>query len=121
MYDFFLSLSGGLATPAALAPVEIAGIMQARQLRCCYFNEFRKYLNLVPMASFEDFSEKVEVQTALKELYGTPDKVELFAGLLVERSKVVGLRLPYTISRAILSDAVNLLRNGKTLERIVVP
>lgn len=110
------SLSGGLATPAALAPVEIAGIMQARQLRCCYFNEFREYLNLVPLASFEDFSEKVEVQTALKELYGTPDKVELFAGVLVERSKVIGLRLPYTISRAILSDAVNLLRDGKNSE-----
>lgn len=103
----------GLATPSALAPIEIAGIMQARNLRCCYFNEFRKFLKLVPMGTFEDFSEKVEVQQALKELYGTPDKVELYAGLMVERSKVTGLRLPYTMGRAILSDAVNLLRNGK--------
>ncbi|KAI8338644.1 heme peroxidase [Chlamydoabsidia padenii] len=114
-------MGNGLATPAALAPVEIAGIMQARQLRCCYFNEFRKFLGLTPMQTFEDFSDKVQVQTALKELYGTPDKVELYVGLLVERSKVVGLRLPYTISRAILSDAVNLLRNDRINTQEMTP
>lgn len=64
------------------------------------------------MKTFEDFSEKVEVQKALKELYGTPDNVELYTGLMVERTKQTGLRLPYTMGRAILSDAVNLLRNG---------
>ncbi|CAO3586362.1 unnamed protein product [Absidia cylindrospora] len=106
-------LGNGLATPSALAPIEIAGIMQARSLRCCYFNEFRKFLKLMPLQTFEDFSDKEEVQTALKELYGTPDRVELYAGAMVERSKVTGLRLPYTMGRAILSDAVNLLRNDR--------
>lgn len=67
---------------------------------------------MTTLDTFEDFSEKVEVQKALKELYGTPDKVELYAGLMVERTKQTGLRLPYTMGRAILSDAVNLLRNG---------
>jgi hypothetical protein len=71
---------------------------------------------LTTLNTFEDFSEKVEVQQALKELYGTPDKVELYVGLMVERTKQTGLRLPYTMGRAILSDAVNLLRNGKCLE-----
>lgn len=92
--------------------VEIAGINQARALGTCTFNEFRKFLNLVTLDTFEDFSEKQSVQEALKELYGTPDRVELYAGAMVERTKVTGLRLPYTMSRAILSDAVNLLRNG---------
>jgi hypothetical protein len=105
--------SNGQATPAALEHVEIAGINQARALGCCYFNEFRKFLNLTTMKTFEDFSEKPSVQQALKELYGTPDRVELYAGLMVERNKQTGLRLPYTMGRAILSDAVNLLRNGK--------
>ncbi|CAO3650158.1 unnamed protein product [Cunninghamella echinulata] len=114
-------LGNGLATPAALAPIEIAGIMQARSLRCCYFNEFREYLKLTPLKTFEDFSEKVEVQQALEELYGTPDKVELYAGLMVERSKVTGLRLPYTMGRAILSDAVNLLRNDRILTQELTP
>lgn len=68
---------------------------------------------MTTLNTFEDFSAKVEVQNALKELYGTPDKVELYAGLMVERTKPRGLHLPYTMGRAILSDAVNLLRNGK--------
>lgn len=95
--------------------MEIAGIQQARILDTCYFNDFRKFLNLTTLDTFEDFSEKVSVQEALKELYGTPNKVELYAGLMVERTKQTGLRLPYTMGRAILSDAINLLRNGKVV------
>lgn len=110
---FFLYGSNGQNTPAALEHVEIAGIQQARMLNTCYFNEFRKFLNLATLDRFEDFSEKKEVQEGLKELYGTPDNVELYTGLMVERTKQTGLRLPYTMGRAILSDAVNLLRNGK--------
>lgn len=106
-------LGNGGNTPAAFARVEMAGIMQGRQLKTCTFNDLRRHLNLTPLTSFEDFSEKPEIQQALKELYGTPDQVELYTGLMVERNKVTGLRLPYTMGRAILSDAVNLLRNGK--------
>ena len=109
----FLQNSNGLNTPAAMEHIEIAGIQQARALDMCRFNEFRQHMNLTTMATFEDFSEKVEVQKALEELYGTPDNVELYVGLMVERTKQIGLRLPYTLGRAILSDAVNLLRNGK--------
>lgn len=67
----------------------------------------------MPLETFEDFSEKPSVQQALKELYCTPDRVELYAGLMVERTKVTGFQLPYTIFRAIVSDSANLLRNGK--------
>ncbi|KAG1146499.1 hypothetical protein G6F37_004668 [Rhizopus arrhizus] len=114
-------IGNGQATPAALEHVEIAGINQARALGCCYFNEFRKFLNLTTMTTFEDFSEKPSVQQALKELYGTPDRVELYAGLMVERNKQTGLRLPYTMGRAILSDAVNLLRNDRILTKELTP
>lgn len=106
-------IRNGQNTPAALEHVEIAGINQARALGVCTFNEFRKFLNLTTLETFEDFSEKPSVQQALKELYGTPDRVELYAGLMVERTKVTGSQLPYTIGRAIISDAANLLRNGK--------
>ncbi len=109
-------IRNGQNTPAALEHVEIAGINQARALGVCTFNEFRKFLNLTTLETFEDFSEKPSVQQALKELYGTPDRVELYTGLMVERAKVTGLRLPYTMSRAILSDAVNLLRGGKIFD-----
>ncbi|KAI8089623.1 heme peroxidase [Halteromyces radiatus] len=114
-------IGNGLGVPASMEPIEIAGIIQARALGCCYFNEFRKYLDLLPLKTFEDFSDKVEVQTALKELYGTPDKVELYAGLMVERTLLIGLRLPYTMTRGVLSDAINLLRNDRILTQELVP
>ncbi|KAI8066365.1 heme peroxidase [Gongronella butleri] len=114
-------LGNGRNTPAAFELIECAGIQQARDLGCCSFNEFRKYLKLTPLTSFEDFSEKLEVQQALKDLYGTPDNVELYAGSMVERAKVTGLRLPYTFGRAIISDAVNLLRNDRILSQEMRP
>lgn len=82
-------------------------------MNTCSFNDFRRFLNLTALETFEDFSEKKDVQEGLKELYGTPENVELYTGLMVERSKPTGLCLPYTMGRAILSDAVNLLRNGR--------
>ncbi|KAI8145990.1 heme peroxidase [Fennellomyces sp. T-0311] len=121
-YDQIASeLGNGQNTPASLEHVEILGIQQCRELGCCTFNELRRHLNLVPLTSFEDFSNKPEVQKALEELYGTPDQVELYTGLMVERCKVTGLRLPYTTGRAILSDAVNLLRNDRILTQELTP
>ncbi|KAI9487714.1 MAG: heme peroxidase [Benjaminiella poitrasii] len=114
-------IGNGQNTPAALEHVEIAGINQARALNTCYFNDFRRFLNLTPMETFEDFSENIEVQQTLKELYGTPDNVELYTGLMVERTKQTGLRLPYTMGRAILSDAINLLRNDRILTKELTP
>ncbi|KAI8376096.1 heme peroxidase [Radiomyces spectabilis] len=114
-------LGNGLKIPEVLRPVEIAGINQARALRCCYFNEFRRFFNLTELTTFEDFSEIKSVQETLKELYGTPDKVELYVGLIVERTKQTGLRLPYTIGRSILSDATNLLRNDRILTEELTP
>jgi Animal haem peroxidase len=102
-----------LNIPAALKHIEVAGIMQGRKLQCCTFNEFRAKLQLKKLDSFEDFSDLPEVQNGLKELYETPDAVELYPGLTVEKMKPAGMHMPYTMGRAILSDAVNLLRNGK--------
>lgn len=105
--------SNGLNIPAALKHIEVAGIMQGRKLQCCTFNEFRAKLQLKKLETFEDFSDLPEVQQGLKELYGTPDAVELYPGLTVEKMKPAGMHMPYTMGRAILSDAVNLLRNGR--------
>jgi hypothetical protein len=105
--------SDGLNTPAALKHIEVAGILQGRKLQCCTFNEFRSKLNLTKLTKFEDFSTIPAVQEALKDLYKTPDDVELYPGLTVEKMKPAGMHMPYTMGRAILSDAVNLLQNGK--------
>ncbi|KAG0179743.1 hypothetical protein DFQ28_003242, partial [Apophysomyces sp. BC1034] len=114
-------IGSGLNTPKALRDVEVAGINQSRIAKTCTFNEFRAHFNLMPLKKFSDFSDKPEVQQALEELYEHVDNVELFAGLMVERSVPSGLRLPYTMKRAILSDAVNLLRNDRILTQSFTP
>ncbi|KAG2185399.1 hypothetical protein INT44_002190 [Umbelopsis vinacea] len=106
-------IGNGLNIPASLKHIEVAGIMQGRKLQCCTFNEFRAKLQLKKLESFKDFSDLPEVQNGLKELYGTPDAVELYPGLTVEKMKPAGMHMPYTMGRAILSDAVNLLRNDR--------
>lgn len=59
----------------------------------------------------------------MKALYGHPDNVELYTGLMTEATKEVcppssGLCPGFTISEAILSDAVALVRGDRfyTLE-----
>ncbi|KAG0161794.1 hypothetical protein DFQ30_005533, partial [Apophysomyces sp. BC1015] len=79
-------IGSGLNTPKALRDVEVAGINQSRIAKTCTFNEFRAHFNLMPLKKFSDFSDKPEVQQALEELYEHVDNVELFAGLMVERS-----------------------------------
>jgi linoleate 8R-lipoxygenase / 9,12-octadecadienoate 8-hydroperoxide 8R-isomerase len=59
------------------------------------------------------------VANKLKKLYNSNiQNVELYPGLMAERTKPAdkigsALALPFTISRAILSDAVNLVRNDR--------
>ncbi|KAG2221466.1 hypothetical protein INT45_005007, partial [Circinella minor] len=114
-------VGNGLKVPASMEHIEIQGIMQFRQLRCSSCNDFRRYFNLKPLETFEDFSEIPAVQQALKDLYGEPDNVELYAGIMVERSKPTGLRLPYTMGRAVLADAINLIRNDRIIVQELIP
>jgi len=99
--------------PDSFRPIEITGIEKARSLGICTFNEMRRFFKLKEMESFEDFCPDPEVAQALSELYGTVDDVELYTGLVIEKIKPIGISLGYTMSRAILSDAVNLLRNDR--------
>ncbi|CAG8531128.1 22330_t:CDS:2 [Dentiscutata erythropus] len=104
--------------PAALRIIEIAGIQVARDLGVCSLNDLRKFLNLVPYTSFEDMTEDKELAIKLKTLYGDIDNVELYPGLMTEKTKIAGklgsaIGLPFTVSRGILSDAVNLVRNDR--------
>ncbi|KAF0386431.1 linoleate diol synthase [Gigaspora margarita] len=104
--------------PSALRIIEIAGIQTARELGVCSLNDLRKFLNLVPYASFEDMTADKELATKLKTLYGDINNVELYPGLMTEKTKPgdklgSAIALPFTASRAILSDAVNLVRNDR--------
>jgi hypothetical protein len=104
--------------PAVFRAIEVLGIEQARKWNLGSLNEFRKYFHLEPHRTFEDITSDKYVQEQLKHLYGHPDKVEIYPGIVVEDAKQPmapgsGLTPPYTVSRAVLSDAVALVRGDR--------
>ena len=109
---------GANQVPEVLRDVEILGIMQARSWKLASLNEFRKFFKLVPHKTFEDINPDPYVAEQLKRLYDHPDFVEIYPGLVVEDAKRPmtpgsGLCPGYTISRAVLSDAVSLVRGDR--------
>lgn len=68
--------------------------------------------------SFEDINSDPGISESLRRLYGHPDFVELYPGLVAEEPKQpkvpgVGIAPTYTISRVVLSDAVVLVRGDR--------
>ncbi|KAF2005119.1 heme peroxidase [Amniculicola lignicola CBS 123094] len=104
--------------PAVMRAIEVLGIEQARTWNLGSLNEFRKYFGLEPHKSFEDITSDKYVADQLKHLYDHPDKVEIYPGIVVEDAKKPlapgsGLCPSYTVSRAVLSDAVALVRGDR--------
>ena len=109
---------GANNVPEILRDVEILGIIQARSWNLASLNEFRKFFQLSPHQTFEDINPDPLVAEKLKRLYDHPDFVELYPGLVAEEAKKAmtpgsGLCTSFTISRAILSDAVALIRGDR--------
>lgn len=108
--------------PAVMRAIEVLGIEQSRAWNLGSLNEFRKYFGLEPHTSFDDITSDKYVAEQLKHLYDHPDKVEMYPGLVVEDAKKPmapgsGLTPPYTVSRAVLSDAVALVRGDRFYTR----
>ncbi|KAM4063963.1 peroxidase domain-containing protein [Hirsutella rhossiliensis] len=107
---------GAKNIPVALRAIEIIGIERGREWGVATFNEFRKFFKLKPFTSFKEINSTEDgVAEALEALYGHPGNVELYPGLMVEQAKKEfspgsGLCPGFTISEAILSDAVTLVR-----------
>ena len=109
---------GANKVPKMLRSVEILGIIQARKWNVATLNEFRAHFNLKKHETFEEINPDPEVAEQLKHLYEHPDYVELYPGLVVEEAKKPikggsGLCPSYTVSRAVLSDAVALVRGDR--------
>jgi len=105
--------------PDALRVVELLGIEQARSWGASSLNEFRKFMGLKPYTTFAEWNSDPEIHTAAAALYHHIDNLELYVGMRSEEAKVpmpgAGLCPGYTISRAILSDAVCLTRGDRFL------
>jgi cytochrome P450 len=109
---------GANRVPSVMRVIEILGIEQARRWNVASLNEFRKYFGLLPHDTFESINSDPYVADQLKHLYDHPDSVELYTGLVVEEPKEpfiagAGLTPSFTISRAVLSDAVALVRGDR--------
>lgn len=115
---------GANTIPKALRAISVLGMKQARKWECCSLNEFRKFFGLKQHRTFEDVNPDPKVAEQLRNLYEQPDHVELYTGLFAEDAKQpiseedggpvgVGISPTYTISRAILSDAVALVRGDR--------
>ncbi|KAH9056259.1 linoleate diol synthase [Lactarius vividus] len=108
---------GARGTPHVMRLHEIMGIEANRRWGVCTLNEFRKYLGLKPYTTFLEWNSDKEIAEAAEHLYSHVDRLELYVGLQAEEAKEVtdgaGLCPGYTISRAILSDAVALTRGDR--------
>ncbi|KAI1403187.1 linoleate diol synthase precursor [Hypoxylon fuscum] len=108
---------GANQVPSALRVIEILGITQARKWHVATLNEFRQHFGLKKHDTFEDINPDPTVASNLMTLYDSPDSVELYPGLVAEKTKPPmsgsGLCVNMTTSRAILSDAVALVRGDR--------
>ncbi|KAJ5635758.1 Psi-producing oxygenase A [Penicillium longicatenatum] len=109
---------GASNVPTIFRSIEVLGIKQSRAWNLATLNEFRDYFNLTPYKTFEEINSDPEIVDQLRHFYDHPDLVELYPGIIVEDAKepVVpgsGLCTNYTTSRAILSDAVALVRGDR--------
>src|SRR5690606_21563888 len=110
--------SGGRHVPVSMKLIEVLGIEQARQWKCATLNEFREFFGLKAYNEFEEINSDPAIADALRQLYDHPDYVEMYPGIVAEEAKEpmvpgVGIAPTYTISRAILSDAVTLVRGDR--------
>ncbi|KAF7300861.1 Heme peroxidase [Mycena kentingensis (nom. inval.)] len=100
-----------------LRVIEILGIEQARKWGCCTMNEFREFLGLKRFASFEEWNPDKKIAEAARKLYGHVDNLELYVGLECEDIMPLrpGVRLSsgFTLMRAILADALALIRGDR--------
>jgi linoleate 8R-lipoxygenase/9,12-octadecadienoate 8-hydroperoxide 8R-isomerase len=109
---------GANRVPVCMRIIEQLGIEQSRAWSLASLNEFRKHFNLAPHQKFTDINSDPEVAAQLSRLYDHPDQVELYPGLVAEEPKKpqvpgAGLTPSYTVSRAVLSDAVALVRGDR--------
>ncbi len=102
------------------------GIHQARSWHVGTLNELRKFMHLKPHKTFQDINPNPEIQAAMKSLYKDPNYVELYPGVIFEDSKVPyypgsGLCGGFTLTTAILSDAVSLVRGDRFYTVVCIP
>ncbi|KAG6890061.1 hypothetical protein C0992_003159 [Termitomyces sp. T32_za158] len=91
----------GRGTPTVLRLVEILGIEQSRAWGVCTMNEFRKFMGLRGFKTFEEWNPDPEIATGLQ------------AESTIPLTDTFRFACGYTITRAILGDAIALVRGDR--------
>ncbi|KAG2350116.1 heme peroxidase [Suillus weaverae] len=116
---------GARGTPSIMRLHEIMGIEANRSWGVCSLNDYRKFLGLKTYTSFLEWNHDHKIAEAAEKLYGHIDNLELYAGIQAEDTKPLregtGLCPGYTISRAILSDAIALTRGDRFFTQDFTP
>ena len=80
-------------------------------------NEFRGFLGLKKFSSFQEWSSDPVIAKEAEKLYGHIDNLELYPGLQAEDCMALGpgsgICCGYTMTRAILGDAIALVRGDR--------
>ena len=109
---------GAQTVPTVFKAVEALGIKQARAWNLGTLNEFRKHFNLTTYKTFEEINPDPYVAGQLRHFYDHPDNVEIYPGLAIEARKKLsvpgaGLVPPFTVARALFSDATAVIRGDR--------
>lgn len=78
---------GANRVPRCMKAIEMMGITQARDWNMGTLNEFREFVGLTRHETFEDINPDPEVAANLRQLYDSPDSVEMYPGIVAEKTK----------------------------------
>jgi prostaglandin-endoperoxide synthase 2 len=95
---------GMFNTDPALREPELASVREARAVGLAPYNAYRELAKFPRVTRFEQITGDAERIAALRELYGSVDRVELYPGLFAEDTRPNSV-LPALIGRMVGIDA----------------
>jgi prostaglandin-endoperoxide synthase 2 len=95
---------GAFNTADVLLGIEKASINQGRVCAIGPYGNYRQYVGLKRPDTFQDVTSNSRLAKLLKDIYGTPDRIEFYPGLFCEDT-VKNSPLPSLILRMVAVDA----------------